>query len=183
MTERIRLNIGALTTSKIDGGSFMFILYRETMDRSLSVTLSPAETHAVLSNFSNSTKDDTTHTLLFSILNSYRIELLDVDIIRDNEKDGFLSEIHLFDGEKNLQIATTFIDGVILAKKFACPIYIMEDVWNKFSTKVNKLTKGANEVERSLELLKNELATAIENEEYERAAKINKIIGKIKKNN
>ena len=106
--KRIRLDIGALTASPEDGGSFMFFLYREGMDKSLPVKLSPPDMHAVLSNFNKQEGGGTTiHTLFSSTLQQFRIELLEVTVTKENDEAPFTCELLLFDGEKERVIVSS----------------------------------------------------------------------------
>lgn len=180
--KRIRLDIGALTASPEDGGSFMFFLYREGMDKCLPVKLSPPDMHAVLSNFNR--QDDqggTVHNLFCNTLQQFRIELLEVIVIRDDERGCFACELLLFDGEKEIRQYGSFIDGVILAKQFACPIYTDEQLMEKYASAIDIVSEKIVKKEIHLQKLKEELANAISSEDYERAAQISKAIDELNK--
>ena len=175
--KRIRLDIGALTASPEDGGSFMFFLYREGMDKSLPVKLSPPDMHAVLSNFNKPDGDVTTiHTLFSSTLQQFRIELLEVTVTKENDDAPFTCELLLFDGEKEVRQQCNFIDGIILAKQFASPIYIDEMLMERYASTMDIVSEKYVKKEIQLQKLKEELSNAIAAEDYERAAKINKMI-------
>ena len=177
--KRIRLDIGALTASPENGGSFMFFLYREGMDRCLPVKLTPPDMHAVLSNFNQNQSQEpgpTVHNLFVSAMQQFRIELLEVTVIRDEQEDAFACQLLLFDGEKEVLIKSGFIDGVILAKIFACPIYTNEQLMDKYASEMDLVSEKIVKKELHLQKLKEELANAIAAEDYEKAAKINKAI-------
>ncbi len=201
--KRIRLDIGALAASPEDGGSFMFFLYREGMDRCLPVSLTPPEMHAVLSNFKLDTNEISVHNVFSKVVQKYRIELLEVEIIRaesrgealeernesghtehadEIEKHGcFQVELLFFDGESEVREIAGFIDGVILSKQFGAPIYISEELMDKYSQGMDDYSKEVLDTETLMKKLKEELQQAIDNEEYERAAEITKRIEKLKK--
>lgn len=175
--KRIRLDIGALTASPEDGGSFMFFLYREGMDKSLPVKLSPPDMHAVLSNFNKQEGSASTiHTLFCNTLQQFRIELLEVTVIKENDENPFACELLLFDGEKEVRQQSNFIDGIILAKQFASPIYIDEQLMEQYATTMDIVSEKYIKKEIQMQKLKEELSNAIAAEDYERAAKINKLI-------
>lgn len=178
--KRIRLDIGALAASPQDGGSFMFFLYREGMDRCLPVPLTPPEMHAALSNFKQDADGVSVHSVFSGVLQQYRIELLEVMIIR--EGDGFLSELLFFDGEREIRQVAGFVDGIILSKQFGAPIYIAEELMEKYSTGIDSYSKDVLNSEATLDKLKEALQQAINNEEYERASQISKQIEALKKN-
>lgn len=178
--KRIRLDIGALTASPDNGGSFMFFLYREGMNKCLPVKLSPPEMHAVLANF-NQPQDNgiTVHNVFTSTLQQYRIELLEVTVIRKRQEECFACELLFFDGEKEIRQSAGFIDGVILAKAFACPIYTDEAIMEKYASEIDIVSQKIVKKEIRLQKLKEELAQAIASEDYERAAQISKAIDEI----
>ena len=141
--KRIRLDIGALTASPSNGGSFMFFLYHEGMDKCLPVQLTPPDMHAVLSNFNQQEPHHlpTVHNLFVSTLQQFRIELLEATVTRDEEHDAFTCELLFFDGEKEVKQTSGFIDGVILAKAFACPIYIDEELMERFASQIDLVSE------------------------------------------
>ncbi len=181
--KRIRLDIGALTASPSNGGSFMFFLYREGMDKCLPVQLSPPDMHAVLSNFNQQEPDHlpTVHNLFATTLQQFRIELLEVTVTRDDGHDCFACELLMFDGEKEVKTISGFIDGVILAKTFACPIYTSEELMEKYASAIDIVSEKIVKKEIHLQKLKEELANAVASEDYEKAAKINKAIEELDK--
>lgn len=182
--KRIRLDIGALTASPEGGGSFMFFLYREGMDKCLPVKLTPPEMHAVLSNFNQTSGNTPTiHSKFFSTLQSFRIELLEVTVARDAEDENFTAQLLFFDGEKEVTETTGFIDGIIMAKAFACPIYIGEELMEKYASKMDLISDKAVKKEIRLQKLKEELSNAIAAEDYERAAQLKKAIDKTEQEN
>ena len=190
--KRVRLDIGALAASPEDGGSFTFFLYREGMDKCLPVPLTPPQMHSVLSNFKQ-LPDNTisVHTLFTRTLQEFRVELLEVTIVRadQNESDGvpaqenqgFMSELLLFDGEREVRQFAGFVDGIILSRNFSCPIYISEELMEKYARSIDSQSQDVLDKETILRKLKEELQEAINNEEYERASQISKRIEKIKK--
>ena len=183
--KRIRLDIGALTASPDNGGSFTFFLYREGMDKCLPVKLNPPDMHAVLSNFNQQQPQETptAQHLFFSTLQQFRIEMLEATVTRDEEHDIVTCELLFFDGEKEVTETTGFIDGIIMAKAFACPIYIGEELMEKYASKMDLVSDKAVKKEIRLQKLKEELSNAIAAEDYERAAQLKKAIDKTEQEN
>lgn len=175
--KRIRLDIGALTASPDNGGSFMFFLYREGMNKCLPVKLTPPQMHAVLTNFNHQQPQGiTVHSVFHSTLQQFRIELLEVTVVRDNGSDSFATELLMFDGEKEVRQMSEFIDGVILAKSFACPIYTTESLMEQYASTIDIVSEKAVKKEIRLQKLKEELGRAVAAEDYERAAELNRAI-------
>ncbi len=183
--KRIRLDIGALTASPDNGGSFMFFLYREGMNKCLPVKLSPPDMHAVLANFNQPqmTPGITVHGVFLQVLQQYKIELLEVTVLRNDQDNIFETELLLFDGEKEVKQIAGFIDGVILAKSFACPIYTDEELMEKYASTIDIVSEKIVKKEIHLQKLKEELEKAVSAEDYERAAEIKKAIEDITKEN
>ena len=63
---------------------------------------------------------------------------------------------------------------MILAKAFACPIYIDEELMERFSSQIDLVSEKIVKKEIHMQKLKEELSNAIAAEDYERAAKIKK---------
>ncbi|MBE6229580.1 MAG: hypothetical protein E7119_03205 [Bacteroidales bacterium] len=184
--KRVRLDIGAVAASAEDGGSFTFFLYREGMDRCLPVPLTPPQMHSVLSNFKQLPQNGVSvHSLLAKVAQDYRIELLEVSIVKPEESEcgennGFMSELLFFDGETEVRELAGFVDGIILSRSFSSPIYISEELMEKYSTDIDSHSKDVLDREAVLKRLKEELQEAINNEEYERASEISRKIENIK---
>ncbi len=185
---RVRLDIGAVAASPEEGGSFTFFLYREGMDKCLPVPLTPPQMHSILSNFKQLPGSLISMQSLFAgVLQEYRIELLEVSIIKSDEEEaqennGFVSELLFFDGDKEIRQMAGFVDGIILSKSFSCPIYISEELLERYARGIDMESKDVLDKEALLNRLKDELQEAINNEEYEKASEISKRIESIKKN-
>ncbi|MBR2438231.1 MAG: bifunctional nuclease family protein, partial [Bacteroidales bacterium] len=151
-------------------------------DKCPPVKLSPPDMHAVLSNFNRQDgHGETIHNLFHNTLQQFRIELLEVTVVRDDRNECFACELLLFDGEKEIRQQGGFIDGVILAKQFACPIYTDEQLMEKYASAIDLVSEKIVKKEIHLQKLKEELANAISSEDYERAAQISKAIDELSK--
>ena len=186
--KRVRLDIGALAATPEDGGSFTFFLYREGLDKCLPVPLSPPEMHAMLSNFKHDGSENTIQKVFSKVLQEYRIELLEISIVNNEQQEEdsanrFLSELLFFDGEREIKQIAGFTDGIILSKQFGAPIYIAEELMEKYATGIDAFSKEVLDSETMLKKLKEALQDAIANEEYEKASKISKQIEKLKAKN
>lgn len=189
--KRVRLDIGALAATPENGGSFTFFLYREGLDKCLPVPLTPPEMHAMLSNFKQDRDELTIQRVFSKVLQEYRVELLEVSIIANDQSNGqgegiesengaFLSELLFFDGEKEIRELAGFADGIILSKQFGAPIYIAEELMEIYATGIDAFSKDVLDSEAMLKKLKEALQEAIGNEEYERASQISKQIEQLR---
>ena len=186
MAKRIRLTVGALAASPQDGGRFTFFLCQEGENRCIVVSLDPPQMHTMLLNFKsdNETESFTIHSVMEKILKAYRIELLEIEVGHDDSINEFYTEVLFFNGEKEVRERLSVTDGIILAKKFAAPLYISEYLLDKWGVKMDlpemdimKKSLMADEVE----FLKENLRQAVDSEDYERAAVINREIEKLSK--
>ena len=185
MTKRIRLTLGALTTSPQESGSFAFFLYQDRSDRCIVISLTPPQMHAMFVNLKDDANSEfEVHSVFERVLREYRIELLEIEIVKREGANEFMSEILLFDGEREVKKQIAIVDGIILAKKFDAPLYISSKLMDECSVTVNTpyniQLKGEEKKDRLAHLL--ELFNyAIDREDYERASVINCEIEALKK--
>lgn len=185
MAKRIRLTVGALTATPQDGGRFTFFLSQEGGDRCIVVSLDPPQMHTMLQNFKESDSGDsfTIHSVFEKLLKSYRIELMEIEVSHDDNLNEFYSDLLFFDGEKEVKERLSVADGIILAKKFAAPLYISKYLMDKWGVKVDlpEMEIMRRGMADELDFLEEKLQQAVETEDYERAAIINKEIEKLRK--
>lgn len=185
MAKRIRLTVGALTATPQDGGRFTFFLSQEGGDRCIVVSLDPPQMHTMLQNFKESDSGDsfTIHSVFEKLLKSYRIELMEIEVSHDDNLNEFYSDLIFFDGEKEVKERLSAADGIILAKKFAAPLYISKYLMDKWGVKVDlpEMEIMKRGMADELDFLEEKLQQAVETEDYERAAIINKEIEKLRK--
>ena len=185
MAKRIRLTVGALAASPQDGGKFTFFLCQEEGDRCIVISLDPPQMHTMLLNFKSSdeTESFTIHSVVEKIFKAYRIELLEIEVEHDDNLNEFYTEVLFFDGEKEVMERMSVTDGIILAKKFAAPLYISEYLMDKWGVKIDlsEMEVMKKSMVNEVESLKKSLKQAVDNEDYERAAIINKEIEKLSK--
>ena len=180
--KRIRLDIGAFTASSEEGGKFLFFLYKEKMDRCLSVGLTPPQMHSVLTVFKNGEKEQIPlHVTVKNILERYGVELLEIEIVRNEEYGRFYSRLLLFDGEREFKTDADFIDGIIMAKLFGAPIYIDEPLMEQYSVAMENSPKETIQTDAIIRKMEDALSQAVRDEEYERAEVIKRRIEELKK--
>lgn len=185
MAKRIRLTVGALTATPQDGGRFTFFLSQEGGDRCIVVSLDPPQMHTMLQNFKEGDSGDsfTIHSVFEKLLKSYRIELMEIEVSHDDNLNEFYSDLIFFDGEKEVKERLSVADGIILAKKFAAPLYVSKYLMDKWGVKVDlpEMEIMKRGMADELDFLEEKLQQAVETEDYERAAIINKEIEKLRK--
>ena len=185
MTKRIRLTVGALTATPQDGGKFTFFLCQEEGNKCIVISLDPPQMHTMLLNFKESERGEsfTIHSVFEKILKSYRIELMEINVAHDDAINEFYADLLFYDGEKEVKERLSVADGIILAKKFAAPLYISEFLMDKWGIKMDlpEMEIMKKEMADEIELLEESLKRAVDEENYEKAAVINREIEKLRK--
>ena len=185
MTKRIRLTVGALTATPQDGGKFTFFLCQEEGNKCIVISLDPPQMHTMLLNFKESERGEsfTIHSVFEKILKSYRIELMEISVAHDDAINEFYADLLFYDGEKEVKERLSVADGIILAKKFAAPLYISEFLMDKWGIKMDlpEMEIMKKEMADEIELLEESLKRAVDEENYEKAAVINREIEKLRK--
>ncbi len=177
--KRVRLDVGAISANSEREDSFYFFLYCNELKKGISANLTPAEMHSILSNFKKIKEDAiSTQTLLYSVLSTYNIELLDVMIVRRADNKEFASNLMFYNGVEEELLEASFVDGVILSKSFGAPIYIDESLMKKYSVSIDSIIEKNVKKETRISNLKVQLQEAIKVEDYERAAIISEEISR-----
>ena len=125
------------------------------------------------------TRRPMTHELMISIMEGYGLSLKEVTIDRVNE-GIFYATLHMTDGfnEKRFDSRTT--DAITLALLTGSPIMVAENVIEETGVRMESGEWRVESEEQTMEELEEELKKCEENEEYERAAEIQKQIERIK---
>lgn len=123
------------------------------------------------------TRRPMTHELMVKVLNEYGLSLKEVTIDRVNE-GIFYATLHMTDGFNDKHFDSRSSDAITLALLCDCPIMMAEEVIEETGVKM----EGANINTQSMEELEAELQKCEEQEDYERAAEIQKKIEELKRN-
>ena len=109
------------------------------------------------------------HDLMSSILHHFDATLIKV-VINNFKKGTYYAVIHLStkDGEKAIDCRPS--DAIALALRTKSPVYITENVMDAQTTGTEKHIKPPNDELSDLDLLKEQLDRAIQEERYEEAA-------------
>ena len=130
-----------------------------------------------------------THDLFLSVLEKLEVKITRIEITELKE-GTFYAQLILDEKGKNLVIDSRPSDSIAIAVREKCPIYIDESVIDEASVPVSIITEGTAEMENTSETktegaereekkplneksrLQKELERAIEEENYEEAARI-----------
>lgn len=193
------MDILGLSTSPSSGGAYALILSETEGNRRLPIIIGTFEAQAIaLELESIKPPRPMTHDLLKSLVQSFNSKVEKV-VINDLSEGTFFAQIHCLGEEENgFELDARPSDAIALAIRFSAPIYVNTEVLDEAGILTEEESKetagkgkekgagkkraeeaGQPEMTR-MEKLEQELKTAIETENYEKAAKLRDQIQKLK---
>lgn len=183
------MDILGLSTSPSSGGAYALILSETDGNRRLPIIIGTFEAQAIaLELESIKPPRPMTHDLLKNLILSYNSRVEKV-VINDLNEGTFFAQIHYNNHDDKIELDARPSDAIALAIRFNAPIYSSEKVLSEAGISTEEAqSKPAKKGEKrevkndmtQLEELETELKTAIETENYEKAAKIRDKISKLK---
>lgn len=184
------MEILGLSTSPSSGGAYALILSEAEGNRRLPIIIGTFEAQAIaLELESIKPPRPMTHDLLKNIVLSFDTEI-DRIVINDLNNGTFYAQIHFKKNDDKVELDARPSDAIALAIRFGAPIFVHEKVLDEAGIISEESSEGEKssvaevkspEHELSqLETLEQNLQTAIETENYEKAAKIRDQIKKLK---
>lgn len=185
--QKIRLNILGLSVSQTQSGAYALVLAEEHGDRRIPIIIGPVEAQAIAIQLEGlKPPRPLTHDLIKNMALAFDIALLEVSIYK-LEEGIFFSELLCELNGKEIRIDSRTSDAVALALRFRCPIYTTEEILKKagivleledenspiksFSgDDIEPVGSSSSYAQYSLNELKELLADAIQNEDYEKAS-------------
>ncbi len=188
--QTIKMEILGLSTSPSSGGAYALILSEAGGNRRLPIIIGTFEAQAIaLELESIKPPRPMTHDLLKNLLLSFDAEV-DKVLINDLNEGTFFAQIHYKNNGERIELDARPSDAIALAIRFNAPIYVQKKVLDEAGIETEETTPGSQkpkseEREQSkemtrLEEIEQELQTAIETENYEKAAKLRDQIKKLK---
>lgn len=197
--DKIELEIIGITYSQTQSGSYVLTLAEKGGKRKLPIVIGGFEAQAIAVELEKMVPNrPLTHDLFKSFCISFNVFVEEVIIYKFHE-GVFFAKIICNNNGKIAEIDSRTSDAIAIGVRFDCPIYtvakVMEEVGNQneddtFSNieeEENDITESINEPaqleikKESVEDLKERLADALENEDYELASKIRDEINRRKK--
>lgn len=184
------MEILGLSTSPSSGGAYALILSEAEGNRRLPIIIGTFEAQAIaLELESIKPPRPMTHDLLKNLVLSFNSDVQKV-VINDLNEGTFYAQIHYNKDDNKVQLDARPSDAIALAIRFGAPIYVEQKVLEEAGIETDESSEGKKgsiskpkEAERELtqlEKLEIELQTAIDTENYEKAAKIRDQIKKLK---
>lgn len=174
MERKIELKVINISNSQAQAPAFAMLLQEVDGERQLPIIIGPAEAQAITFKLNNIKPiRPLTHDLFTSTLTLFDIRLSEVLIYK--AQDGvFYSHIFFKKGEETVQIDSRSSDAIALAVRFNAPIYIFDSILEKECITLEGSSRpddDSNSLKnKNLKDLKNNLAQAIKEENYELAS-------------
>jgi uncharacterized protein len=188
--DKIKLEILGLSPSSSQTGSFALVLGEEYGPRRLPIIIGMFEAQAIAIEIEKIEPNrPMTHDLFKSFARTFHYTITEISIT-DIKEGVFFAKIHCSDGIKDTFVDARPSDAIAIGLRFNVPIYTYENVLSEAGISVNEAGKDdlMDDVEREdpkpqksfgellkenpVEVLNTMLKSALENEEYEKAAKI-----------
>lgn len=183
------MDILGLSTSPSSGGAYALILSETDGNRRLPIIIGTFEAQAIaLELESIKPPRPMTHDLLKNIILSYNSKVNKV-VINNLNEGTFYAQIHYSNGSDDIELDARPSDAIALAIRFNAPIFTNEKVLEEAGiVSDDKPVKSGAKSKKNdpesgltkLEELEIDLKTAIETENYEKAAKIRDQISKLR---
>ncbi len=163
------------TVAKAEQGNAVLIRPVES-DMAVPIFIGTSETQSILIGLGNvKTPRPLTHDLLLTILDNLGATINRIEITELKE-GTFYAQLVLNTDSGEISIDSRPSDCIALAVRVKCPIYIDEEVVDEAGISIDVINQNQNpreqHVKSQLEILKEMLEKAVEEENYEEAAKL-----------
>ncbi len=192
--DKIRLEILGLSSSQSQSGSFALVLGETEGSRRLPIIIGMFEAQAIAIEIEKIIPNrPMTHDLFKSFAHSFNYKVEEI-IISDLKEGVFFAKILCTDGEKTIEVDARPSDAIAIGLRFEAPIFTYESILAEAGIvltdenedditeikselrptvkKEESSTSGSGLKNLSVDKLNELLNEAIENEDYEKAAKI-----------
>jgi len=188
--DRVSLSILGLSTSQSQMGAYALILQEEGGRARIPIVIGATEAQSIAIALEGlKPPRPLTHDLFLDLSNAYGIALLEVEINKI-EEGVFYSQLTFKNNGNKVFIDARTSDAVALAIRFNAPIYATKAVLDKAgivmdielpedSSQTKELPKKISK-KTLISNLEKELKTAIEQENYEEASRIQKELAELK---
>jgi hypothetical protein len=200
--KKVRLEIVGLSYSQTQSGAYALVLGESSGSRRLPIIIGGFEAQAIAIELEKmSPSRPLTHDLFKSFAQTFDITVNEV-LIYNLVEGIFYAKLFCSDGTREVEIDARTSDAIALAVRFNCEIFTYEFILKSAGivldddAEVNAIAepKQAPEIKESVKLiepdeykgksseeLKNMLATALDEEQYEMASKIRDELNQRKK--
>ena len=197
-SEMIELEILGLTTTPGKGGAYALVLTERTGNRRLPIIIGAFEAQAIALELENiKPPRPMTHDLVKNLLLSFESSVSSV-LINELADSTFYAKIRFDRNGESLELDSRPSDAIAVAIRFSAPIFVDPSIMDaagivteETEEEEGKPAHSQAEPEKGVEVepaaplspldsLKRDLQTAIETENYEKAARLRDQIQKLK---
>jgi len=192
--EKIKLEILGLSSSQSQSGSFALVLGEKPGKRRLPIIIGMFEAQAIAIEIEKIIPNrPMTHDLFKSFAGSFNFVIKEI-VISDLKEGVFFAKIICENEEKSIEIDSRPSDAIAIGLRFNAPIYTYETILGEAGIEMSEEEEEEPDIQKELEQiqpkkekqsqsmeklkdasmdkLKEMLDKAIEQEDYEKAAKI-----------
>jgi len=139
--EKIQIEILMLTESMTFRNTYTLVLAEKNGNKRFSIIIGKTEAQSIAVSLDGlRATRPLTHDLLHTTFSSFNIDIIEVVITRV-EEGLFYSVIVCKRGDKIIEIDSRASDALAMALRFNCPIYTNENVLNEVGTEIDELEK------------------------------------------
>jgi len=182
----VQVDIVALTQSRTgDSGAFALVLGEVDGNRRLPIIIGVFEAQAIALELEQVMPPrPMTHDLLRDLMTHVGCEM--IDIVIDDLRDGtFFAKIRFSHGGSQTSLDARPSDAIALAVRFGAAIYVSSSVLDDAGIPIEEDSEDESESESEprspRENMERQLAAAIENEDYEEAARLRDALADLKR--
>ena len=182
--DKIELQVWGITYNPVQSGAYALLLRQVDGEYRIPIVVGVAEAQSIAMRLENVIPPrPMSHDLMVSMLHAFGISIDEVLIYEFNE-GVFMSQIQLNDGEKQVSLDSRTSDAIALALRTNARIFTTPEVMKQTGILIEKNEKGdpvirkepRTLVDYSLTELQSLLDEAVDREEYERAAEIQRMM-------
>lgn len=179
------------------GKEFVILLRSTDDDRTLPISIGQLEAQSIAFQLNDIPfPRPLTHDLFRNVLLEIKGSILRTEIC-ELKDDTFFARLYVKIGEKTLEIDARPSDAIAMALRFSSPIFVDETVMEEAGILISEAElkkENGEEIEKetvndssreptTIELLRKQLVTAINEEHYEEAARLRDTINKLTQSN
>lgn len=182
--DKIELQVWGITYNPVQSGAYALLLRQVNGEYRIPIVVGVAEAQSIAIRLENVIPPrPMSHDLMVSMLHAFGISIDEVLIYEFNE-GVFMSQIQLNDGEKQVSLDSRTSDAIALALRTNARIFTTPEVMKQTGILIEKNEKGDPVIRKeprtladySLTELQSLLDEAVDREEYERAAEIQRMM-------
>lgn len=183
--DKVELKVMGITYNPVQSGAYALLLREVNGPHRIPIVVGVAEAQSIAMRLENVIPPrPMSHDLMVSMMHAFGISLEEVYIYKFSE-GIFMSELKMNDGSREISLDSRTSDAIALALRTGSPIFTTPEIVEKTgifmeeetdSPIVHKKHKRLEDL--SIEALEQRMRRCVEQEEYEHAAEIQKIIKK-----